>query len=168
MRLKGFDALMRRADNESWSGRWWGSNAVGLQEKAGPASRLAGIARRVAVVALVASPLAGCASTFVDLPIVGEPANTPRAPAEGPAYLAVHDMPAPRAQPIMDSNQQERVQNDLIAARDRTSASATATAARDVREAQVAQRQAQADAARLAKAQREAREADAADAARGR
>lgn len=151
--------------------------AVRRQNEARPVGQLAGLAcqasvklsLKLSVAVLGASLLAGCAaSTFTDLPVVGEPANLPRAQGEGPAYLAVHDMPAPRAQPIMNSNEQERVQNDLIAARDRQNASATASAARDAQEAREAQRRAQADAARLAKAQRDAREADAADAARRR
>lgn len=130
--------------------------------------RLAGASFRIVAVVLAASTLAGCASTFVDLPVIGEPANLPRAQGEGPAYLAVHDLPAPRAQPIMDSNQQERVQNDLIAARDRQAASATAAAARDAQEAKEADRRTQAAAARIAKARQEAQELDPAEAARRR
>ncbi len=101
---------------------------------------------------LMAVTLSGCGSTLTDLPIVGEPADVPRATGDSPAYLAVHDMPAPRAVPVMSSADQARVQNDLVAARDRQTATAKADADRDAQEDQAAQKAAAKSTKTVAKA----------------
>ena len=65
--------------------------------------------------------LGGCsAGAIVDkLPgEVGEPADTPARPATPYAYPAVHDMPPPRAAPIMSEDQQVTLEKNLEAARD--------------------------------------------------
>jgi hypothetical protein len=65
--------------------------------------------------------LGGCsAGAIVDkLPSeVSEPADTPARPATPYAYPAVHDMPPPRAAPIMTEDQQVTLEKDLEAARD--------------------------------------------------
>ncbi len=66
--------------------------------------------------------LAGCsASSVVDnLPSdIGLPQGTPARPAVAPQYPAVHDMPAPRAAAPLSEEEREKLQDDLIAARDR-------------------------------------------------
>ena len=65
--------------------------------------------------------LGGCsAGAIVDkLPgEVSEPADTPARPATPYAYPAVHDMPPPRAAPVMTEDQQVTLEKDLEAARD--------------------------------------------------
>jgi hypothetical protein len=77
---------------------------------------------RVAAVLIVAALLPGCSSTqFAQLPpaMGGETADTPRAPANPPAYPPVHDMPAARPVPLMTEQEQKAAEAELIAARDR-------------------------------------------------
>ena len=100
---------------------------------------------------LMAVTLSGCGSTLTDLPIVGEPAEVPRATGDTSAYLAVHDVPAPRSEPVMSSADQARVQNDLVSARDRQAATAKADADRDAQENQANQQAAQKAAAKSTK-----------------
>jgi len=47
------------------------------------------------------------------------PAGTPERPAVPYTYPAVHDMPPERAAPMMSEDQQERLESDLVAARNR-------------------------------------------------
>jgi hypothetical protein len=51
----------------------------------------------------------------------GLPEGTPAPLANPPAFPAVHDMPPPRAAQMLDEDQQERLEQDLIATRDRQS-----------------------------------------------
>ena len=63
--------------------------------------------------------LAGCASQLSNLPVVGVPANAPARP-EGPAvYPAVHDLPPPRDQAVLEPDERDKIQKELITARDR-------------------------------------------------
>lgn len=70
--------------------------------------------------------LGGCASTIADAPLVGLPANTPARPATPAEYLPVHDVPAPRQETVLDQAQQDKLEKDLLAARDRQTAGAKA------------------------------------------
>ncbi|WP_425994107.1 hypothetical protein [Afipia sp. DC4300-2b1] len=70
--------------------------------------------------------LGGCASTIADAPLVGLPANTPARPATPAEYLPVHDVPAPRQETVLDQAQQDKLEKDLLAARDRQAAGAKA------------------------------------------
>lgn len=71
--------------------------------------------------------LGGCAaSQIADAPLVGLPANTPARPATPGEYLPVHDIPAPRAETTLDRAQQEKLEKDLLAARDRQASGAKA------------------------------------------
>lgn len=63
--------------------------------------------------------LGGCASQIADMPLMGLPANTPARPATPAEYLPVHDLPAPRSEAVLDPAQQDKLEKDLIAARDR-------------------------------------------------
>ena len=70
---------------------------------------------------LMALVLAGCApGAMIDkLPdAVGLPAGTPARPAQAADYPAVHDMPPPRADPALSTDQQLNVEKELNAARD--------------------------------------------------
>ena len=70
--------------------------------------------------ARLAAAAAACALLVV-LAACGLPAGTPERLAVQPAYPAVHDMPPPRDARMLDEDQQERLEKDLIATRDRQS-----------------------------------------------
>ncbi|EKS39748.1 hypothetical protein HMPREF9695_01709 [Afipia broomeae ATCC 49717] len=80
----------------------------------------------MAGVLLLGIVLGGCASTIADAPLVGLPANTPARPATPAEYLPVHDVPAPRQETVLDQAQQDKLEKDLLAARDRQTAGAKA------------------------------------------
>jgi hypothetical protein len=74
---------------------------------------------------VAAMSLAGCASmsqnmaeTASQLPQVGLPANAPARPAQQMAYPAVHDVPPPRTATVLTDLEQQKLENDLLAARD--------------------------------------------------
>jgi hypothetical protein len=80
-----------------------------------------GAAKLLAVVILSVA-MSSCASTIADhLPTAagGLPENAPERPAVDPAYPAVHDMPPQRASAPLTSEEQRKLQQDLIAARNR-------------------------------------------------
>jgi hypothetical protein len=84
--------------------------------------------------AVSVGPLAGCTSAFVEkLPteLDGLPAGTPAPPAQPYEYPAVHDVPPPRPQPAMSVEQQQKVEDDLRAARDRQERAQAKAAADD-------------------------------------
>ncbi|HVY00631.1 MAG TPA: hypothetical protein VHA55_12670 [Pseudorhodoplanes sp.] len=76
-----------------------------------------------AVAALLGAVLVGgCAGTVGDsIPadLGGLPADAPARPTTPLAYPAVHDMPPPRPVRMLDEEQQEKLQKDLIRARER-------------------------------------------------
>lgn len=73
---------------------------------------------RLVAVVLTAAMLGGCASQLSQLPVIGVPANTPARP-DGPAiYPAVHDVPPPREQAVLEPEERARIQKELVAARD--------------------------------------------------
>ncbi len=51
--------------------------------------------------------------------IGGLPVTAPERPADPPPYPAVHDMPPPRPVRMLDDDQQQKLERDLTAARDR-------------------------------------------------
>jgi len=74
------------------------------------------------VLALFAILMGGCTTSQIDqIPhsIGGLPEGAPARPAAPPAYPAVHDMPPPRAQPLLDEEEQKRLEKDLINIRNR-------------------------------------------------
>lgn len=75
---------------------------------------------------LLGIALGGCASTIADAPLVGLPANTPPRPAVPAEYLPVHDIPAPRQETVLDQAQRDKLEKDLLAARDRQASGAQA------------------------------------------
>lgn len=73
-------------------------------------------------VMLMAGVLAGCApGAMIDkLPDnVGLPAGAPARPAQAYDYPAVHDMPPPRVEPALSTEQQLKVEKELSTVRDR-------------------------------------------------
>ncbi|MBI3700607.1 MAG: hypothetical protein HY242_09230 [Afipia sp.] len=66
--------------------------------------------------------LSACSIPMADMPVVGLPANTPPRPADPGVYLAVHDIPEPRAEAVLTPEQQDKIEKDLVAARNRQAA----------------------------------------------
>jgi hypothetical protein len=69
--------------------------------------------------------LSGCASisqkfaeTASQLPEVGLSANAPARPAQQMAYPAVHDVPPPRTAAMLTDIEQQKLETDLVSARD--------------------------------------------------
>ncbi|HWV97348.1 MAG TPA: hypothetical protein VN130_09380 [Xanthobacteraceae bacterium] len=85
--------------------------------------------RLAAGLMLLAVPLAGCSVSVADLPLVGVPEGAPARPKDPGTFPAVHDLPAPRQQAVMDRAEQERLQSELAATRDKQEAAAAAGAA---------------------------------------
>jgi hypothetical protein len=73
--------------------------------------------------------LTGCASQslFDKLPqsMGGLPSGAPARPSTPPAYPAVHDMPPPRENSTLTETEQDKLQKELNALRDRTRARAS-------------------------------------------
>jgi hypothetical protein len=70
----------------------------------------------------VAVTLAACSTAQIDqIPhaVGGLPEGAPARPATQMAYPAVHDMPPQRAQPLLDEEEQKRLEKDLIMVRNR-------------------------------------------------
>jgi len=70
----------------------------------------------------VLAGLQGCATPLGDtIPasLGGLPAGTPERPANPPPYPAVHDMPPARPLPILDAEQQTKLEKELTSVRDR-------------------------------------------------
>jgi hypothetical protein len=82
--------------------------------------------RALAMGALLVSALAlgGCSTSVADLPGVGLPSDAPARPKEVGAYLPVHDLPPDRDEAAMKPAEQQKIQAELKAARDRQAASA--------------------------------------------
>ncbi len=80
----------------------------------------------LAAVLMLGLALGGCASQIADAPLMGLPANTPPRPANPGEYLPVHDLPAPRQETVLDQAQQDKLEKELLAARDRQTSGAKA------------------------------------------
>lgn len=84
---------------------------------------VAGRTRRAwAVLALLAALSGGCSTAQIDqIPhnVGGLPEGAPARPATQAAFPAVHDMPPARAQPLLDEEQQKRLESDLTKVRNR-------------------------------------------------
>jgi hypothetical protein len=83
------------------------------------------LARRGLAAALLLAGLAvlaGCGSMIADnMPtaVGGLPESAPQRPTNPAAYPAVHDLPPPRSEAVLTSEEQRKLEDDLIAARDR-------------------------------------------------
>jgi len=89
------------------------------------------LVRRGLVAALLmagAVVLTGCSATTVadHMPTAtgGLPEGTPQRPAEPAPYPAVHDLPPPRVNTVLTDAEQKMLEDDLKAARARTSGAA--------------------------------------------
>jgi len=90
--------------------------------------------RSVLLVLGLAGALGACsAGAIVDrLPeSMGEPADTPARPTTPYVFPAVHDMPPPRATPVMTEEQQVKLEKDLQTVRDQQETAAKAAEASD-------------------------------------
>ena len=104
--------------------------------KAHGAAGFSRTARLVATLAAAAS-LAGCASlseklagTASELPGIGISPGAPERPATPMAYPAVHDLSPQRSSTVLNEVEQQKMEDDLVAARDaqRPAQAAAATA----------------------------------------
>src|ERR1700732_1097655 len=91
--------------------------------------------RALALGALLVSALAlgGCSISIADLPLVGTPADAPGRPKADGGYLPVDGFPPDRDEAAMEPAQRAKIQNELVAARDRQASAAAAkdSAAKD-------------------------------------
>jgi hypothetical protein len=87
--------------------------------------------RGLAAAVLFASvaALSGCSSTIADLPGVGVPADAPARPKEAAGYLPVHDLPPDRTEQTIKPADQAKIEQELIAARERQASTAAQNAA---------------------------------------
>jgi hypothetical protein len=79
-----------------------------------------------------AAALAGCGSTIADrMPTAagGLPEGSPQRPTTPSSYPAVHDMPPSRATPVLSDADAKKLEDDLIATRNRAAAAAAKAAA---------------------------------------
>jgi hypothetical protein len=78
-----------------------------------------------------AAIIAGCAaSTIADhMPtaVGGLPQGTPPRPETPSAYPAVHDMPPPRGNTVLTGEEQKKIEDDLVAARNRAATASGST-----------------------------------------
>jgi hypothetical protein len=78
-----------------------------------------------------AAIIAGCAApTIADhMPtaVGGLPQGTPPRPETPSAYPAVHDMPPPRGNTVLTSEEQKKIEDDLVAARNRAATAGGST-----------------------------------------
>jgi len=70
--------------------------------------------------------LSGCSTSIADLPGIGTPGDAPQRPKEAGGYLPVHDLPPDRDEAPLKPKEQEKIEAELRAARDRQAASAAA------------------------------------------
>jgi hypothetical protein len=90
-----------------------------------------------AKVMAVGLALSGCASmsekfaeTASQMPEIGLPANAPARPAQQMAYPAVHDIPPPRTAAVLTDVEQQKMESDLVAARNQLQGAAGTAAAK--------------------------------------
>lgn len=83
------------------------------------------------VAAALCLGLAGCASisekfadTASQAPQIGLPANAPARPAQQMTYPAVHDVPPPRTAATLTDVEQQKLETDLVSARNQQQAAA--------------------------------------------
>jgi len=75
--------------------------------------------------------LSGCASisekfteTASQAPQIGLPANAPSRPAQQMTYPAVHDVPPPRTAAVLTDIEQQKLESDMLTARNQQQAAA--------------------------------------------
>lgn len=78
---------------------------------------------------VAAAALAGCGSTIADhMPTAtgGLPEGSPQRPRAPAAYPAVHDRPPPRATTVLSDADAKKLEDDLVATRNRAAEAAKA------------------------------------------
>ena len=60
----------------------------------------------------------GCSSTIADMQGIGLPSDAPARAKEAGGYLPVHDLPPERDEAAMKPAEQNKIEKELIAARD--------------------------------------------------
>jgi len=75
---------------------------------------------------IVCATLAGCSIPVADLPGIGVPGSAPARSENPPSYLPVHDVPPPRDEAVLSPDEQKKIQTDLLNARDKQAAQASA------------------------------------------
>jgi hypothetical protein len=70
--------------------------------------------------------LGGCSISIADLPLAGTPADAPARPKETGAYLPVNERPPDRDEAAMNPAERAKIQNELVAARERQASAAAA------------------------------------------
>jgi hypothetical protein len=92
-----------------------------------------GLARSLLALALVSAyggVMTGCASSVADrvpTAVGGLPEAAPARPETPYAYPAVHDMPPPRSETVLTSEQQKQVEDELVAARNKAASGSGST-----------------------------------------
>jgi hypothetical protein len=76
-------------------------------------------ARAAAALLLLSLSLGGCATSNVGPSLMDARAEVPARQKEADGYLAVQDLPPKREKPAMTADERLKLQNELIAARDR-------------------------------------------------
>ncbi|MBS0531257.1 MAG: hypothetical protein JSS22_17990 [Proteobacteria bacterium] len=79
---------------------------------------------------LLSLSLGGCSTSISDMPLAGASSDASQHPKDVSDYPAVHDIPAPREEATMATSEQAKIEQELIAARERqaqASAAALAT-----------------------------------------
>jgi hypothetical protein len=82
----------------------------------------------VALAIVCATALSGCSIPIADLPLIGVPSNAPAREESPPAYMPVHDVPPPRDEAVPTVDEQKKMRDDLLTARDKQNAEASALA----------------------------------------
>ena len=68
--------------------------------------------------------LGACSIPIADLPLIGVPADAPKRAEIQPAYLPVNDTPPPRDEAVLTTDEQKKLQKQLLDARDKQNADA--------------------------------------------
>jgi hypothetical protein len=84
-------------------------------------------AAHIAVAVLASLTLAGCSIPLAELPSMG--GSDPAIAKDADGYMAVNATPAQRPEKVLQPDERVKVENELIAARERQAAAAAAAAA---------------------------------------
>jgi hypothetical protein len=84
-------------------------------------------ASHIAVAVLASLALAGCSIPLAELPSLG--GSDPATAKDADGYMAVNLTPAQRPEKVLQPEERTKVENELIAARERQAAAAAAAAA---------------------------------------
>jgi hypothetical protein len=97
---------------------------------AGRVARAALLPRAIGIAAMLLTvALGGCSASIADLPLIGVPSDAPKRPEQSGAYPNVHEKPGAREDQVLGAADQDRIRNELKAARDKQKAQAAADAA---------------------------------------